>query len=192
MRSLARPLAGLVLIVAATAGVVVTTAGASAASCAEPSADAVDTSDVAFAGVVTNRSEPGDDVITTMKVDRVFKGDITRRVDVVSPADEADLSMTAGEGESLLVFGRLDDGEVTSSLCRSVSETTPGGSYREIVAELGAGTPPTAGYARAERRTLGLSYEQFSAGRAVLGALGLLVMGSIVFRAWRARRHTRD
>lgn len=188
MRWVARLLAGWAALVAATVGALVLSAAPAAASCTEPSADFLDTSDVAFSGVVASRRESGDVVITTVRADRVFKGEITQRVDVVSPADEVDSSMTAGRGTRLIVFGALDGTEVTSSLCRSV--TSPGTSYREILTELGAGTEPSAGYLKAERRTLGISYDQFSAGRAILGALGLSAMGYFLFRAWRARRRT--
>lgn len=188
MRVVPRLIAGLVLLVSATAGGLVLTAGPAAASCAEPSADFLDHSAVAFSGVVADRRESGDDVITTIKVDRVFKGEITRRVDVVSRAENVDYSVAAGVDTRVIVFGDLVDGEVTSNLCSTV--VGPGKAYREIVAELGDGTAPAAGYMKAERRTLGLTYEQFSAGRAILGALGLIALGYFVLRAWRARRRT--
>lgn len=36
-----------------------------------------------------------------------------------------------------------------------------------------------------------MTYDQFAAGRAILGAVGLAVLGYLVFRAWRARRRTK-
>lgn len=187
--TLARLLAGLAVLVSTTAGALVLTAGpAVACSCVEASIDLLDTHDVAFSGVVTSRREPGDDVILTLRTDRVFKGEVTKRVDVVGGGEGDTCSMAAQEGDRLLVFGSMVDAEVTSNLCLSV--TAPGKDYREIVAGLGEGTAPTAGYMKAERRTLGLTYEQFAAGRAILGALGLAVLGYFVFRAWRARRRT--
>lgn len=36
-----------------------------------------------------------------------------------------------------------------------------------------------------------MTYDEFSAGRAILGVLGLTAMGYGLFRAWRARRRTR-
>lgn len=192
MRLLARLVVGLVvglvMLVLTAVGMVFLTAAPATASCAEPSADFLDTSDVAFSGAVTGRREAGDDVITTVRVDQVFKGNVTRRVDVVSPADEVDSSLTDGSGNLVIVFGQLKAGEVTSSLCLSV--TGPGTYYREILADLGEGSSPTSGYMLAERRGLGLSHDQFSAGRAVLGALGLVSLAYFAFRAWRARRRT--
>lgn len=191
MRTLARLLAGLAVLVSTTAGALVLTAGpAAACSCVEPTIDLLDTHDVAFSGVVTNRREPGDEVILTLRTDRIFKGEVTKRVDVVSGGEGDTCSMEAQDGDRLLVFGSMVGAEVTSGLCGSV--TAPGKAYREIVAELGEGTAPTAGYMKAERRTLGLTYEQFAAGRAILGALGLAVLGYFVFRAWRARRRTKS
>lgn len=189
MIGLARLLAGLVMLVSTTAGALVLTAGpAAACSCAEASVDLLDTNDVAFTGVVTSLRESGGDVIVTLRTDRVFKGEVTKRVDVVGGGQRDTCAMEAQEGDRLLVFGAVVEGDVTSSLCGSV--TAPGKPYPEILAELGEGTAPTAGYMRAERRTLGLTYEQFAAGRAILGALGLAVLGFFVFRAWRARRRT--
>lgn len=189
MNLLARLLAGLVLLVSCTAGALLLTSGPATASCAEPSADHLETSDVVFSGVVSGLRESGGDRITTVRVDRVFKGDVTRRVDVASPADEGDYSMTAVEGDPLIVFGQLDDGEVSSSLCLSV--IGPDEYYYEpILAELGEGAAPAPGYTKAESRTFGLTHDQFAAGRAIIGAVGLIAVGFLAFRAWRTRRRT--
>lgn len=186
MRLRVRPLAGLLLVLSTLAGALVLIAGPVAASCTEPSVDFRDTRDVAFSGVVTKRSQSGDDLITTLRVDRVFKGDVTRRVDVVSPAEEVDLTMTAPIEEQAIVFADVVDNEVTSSLCMTV--VGPGKFYRDILADLGEGTEPSAGYMKAERRGFGLAFEEFSAGRAILGTLGLIGLGYFAFRAWRSRR----
>lgn len=189
MIGLARLLAGLVLLVSTTAGALVLTAGpAAACSCVGPSVDFLDTHDVAFSGVVTNRRASGDELILTLRADRVFKGEVTKRVDVVSGGAGDTCGLDAQDDDHLLVFGTLAKGEVTSNLCSSV--TAPDKAYREILVELGDGTAPTAGYMRAERRTLGLTHEQFAAGRAILGVLGLALLGYFAFRAWRARRRT--
>jgi hypothetical protein len=187
VRSLARLLAGLVLLVSVAGGALVLAAGPSAALCAQPSADFLDGSDVAFAGVVVGVRAAGDDIVTTVRVDRVFKGDITRRVDVVSRSDAEDSRITEGEGDDVIVFGQLVEGEVTSDSCRTVG---PGKDHDKVSSALGDGTEPSAGYLKAERPTLGLTYDQFSAARAIFGACALLGMGYIAFRAWRARRRT--
>ncbi|PUA82959.1 hypothetical protein [Nocardioides currus] len=161
-------------------------AAPAAASCAEPSVDFLDGSDVAFSGVVTERRTSGDDLVVTVKVDRAFKGDVRRRVDVVSRAQQED-AITADDGDRVVVFGTLVDGEVSSNGCSTI--VAPGRYYREVLADLGEGTTPPAGHLRADRG-LGLSYDQFRTGRAVLGVLGLAVMGFVAVRWWRARRRT--
>lgn len=182
-------LARLLLSIVATAGAVALSSGTAAASCAEPSADFLDTSDVVFSGVVSGLRQSGDDRITTVRVDRVFKGDVTKRVDVASPAGETDYAMTAAEGDPLIVFGERDGDEVSSSLCLSV--VGPDEYYYEpILAQLGEGTAPTPGYLKAESRSFGLTHDQFAAGRAIVGVVGLIALGFLAFRTWRARRRT--
>jgi hypothetical protein len=186
---LARLLVGLALLVSTTAGALVLTAApAAACSCVGPSTDLLDTHDVAFSGVVTNQRASGDELILTLRADRVFKGEVTRRVDVLGGDEGSTCRIEAGDDDRLLVFGTVAKGQVTSSLCSTV--TARDKAYRELRTELGEGTAPTAGYMEVERRPLGLTYEQFAAGRAVLGALGLILIGLLVFRAWRARRRT--
>lgn len=190
MKPLARLLGALVLLVSAVAGTLVLTSGPAAAGCAEPTFEMLEgvDSDLVFAGVVTSQMQKSDDVITTVRVDRVYKGEVTRRVDVVSSAEGANYSVDARAGDRLIVYGLLEDGEVTSSACRSVPES--GQYYEQLSTDLGEGTEPSPGYMKAERRTLGLSYDQFIAGRAVLGVVGLVFLGYFAFRFWRARRRT--
>ncbi|UUZ60981.1 hypothetical protein [Nocardioides sp. B-3] len=97
--------------------------------------------------------------------------------------------MTAVEGDQLIVFGQFEGGEVSSSLCQSVVGPDEF-YYKPILDELGVGTAPAPGYTKVEGRTLGLTHDQFSAGRAVLGVLGLSVPGFVLYRMWRARRRT--
>lgn len=186
---IARLLAALGLIVATIVGtVLITAAPASACSCVVPSIDFLDTHDVAFSGVVADRRTPGDEAILKVRTDRVFKGEVTQRIDVVGDSSDAACGLEAKSGDQVLVFGSLVDGEVTSNLCLTVS--APGESYSQLLAELGEGAEPTAGYMRVRRGALGLTYEQFLAGRAILGVLGLISLGYIAFQVWRARRRT--
>ena len=177
------------LLVTTTGGaLLVSAAPAAACSCTQPSAELLDTHDVVFSGVVTNRRESGGAGIVTLRTDRVFKADVSRRVDVVDEEPDSTCGLDAEEGDRLLVFGRLVDTEVTSNLCLIVSADDE--AYDEVLADLGEGTAPSPGYMEAERRALGLTYEQFSAGRAILGALGLTALAYFVLKAWRARRRT--
>ncbi|UUZ60982.1 hypothetical protein [Nocardioides sp. B-3] len=77
----------MALLLSGMIGTLLLTSAPANASCAEPSADHLDTSDVVFSGVVSGLRESGDDRITTVRVDRVFKGEVTKRVDVVSAGD---------------------------------------------------------------------------------------------------------
>ena len=187
--TVARLLAGLVLVVSTVAGALVLTSGpAVACSCVEPTAELLDSHDVAFSGVVAKRREVGGVAVVTFRTDRVFTGAVTRRVDVVGEEPDSTCDLAPRDGDRLLVLGQLVDGEVTSNRCLSVAAT--GEAADKILAELGEGSEPTEGYMKADRRGLGLSYEQFSAGRAVLGVLGLSAMAYFAFRAWRVRRRT--
>lgn len=187
MSPAARALGALLLLVSTALGAVVVAAGpASACSCVEPTPAFLDTHDVAFTGTVTDRRDPGDEVIVTVRTDRVFKGDVTRRVDVVGGSESDTCSLAAQDGDEVLVFGNLDDDEVSSGRCSTVT----GEQRRALVPDLGEGTAPAAGYLRAERRSWGLSHEQFAAGRAVLGVIGLVLLGWLAWRTWRARRRT--
>lgn len=181
MRWLGGLFAGSVVLVALTL-----VAGPASAACAEPSADLVDGSDVAFSGVVAELVRSGDRDIVTVRVDRAFKGEVSRRVDVVSQSDTED-PITAAERDDVIVFGTLEDGDVTSNGCATL--VAPGRDYRQVLSDLGAGTDPITGYQKADRG-LGLSFRQFSAGRAVLGVLGLGAGAFFAFRFWRARRRS--
>lgn len=183
MRLLARLLAGSILAALLS---LVLLAGPATAGCAEPSADLIDGSDVVFSGVATELVRSGDRDIVTVKVDSAFKGEVRRRVDVVSQTDAED-PITAATGDGVLVFGLLDDGDVTSNGCATL--VAPSKAYRQVLSDLGAGTDPIAGYQKADRG-IGLSFRQFSAGRAILGVLGLSAGAFFVFRFWRARRRT--
>lgn len=189
MIGLARLLAGLVLLVSTTAGALVLTAGpAAACSCVGASVDFLDTHDVAFSGVVKDQRVTGDHSVLTVSADRVFKGEVTRKVDIVGEREGSACGFESQVDDRVIVFADKGDPNLTGGLCATV--TAPSQSYRQLLDELGGGTEPTPGYQKAELKTLGLTYEQFVAGRAILGVLGLAVLGYFVFRAWRARRRT--
>lgn len=143
---------------------------------------------MAFSGVVAKLRESGGAPVVTFRAESVFKGEVTRRVDVVGGEEGDTCGLQPNEGDRLIVFGQLVEGEVRSNSCLAVP--TAGKAGRAILSELGEGTEPSPGYMSVERRSLGLSYEQFVAGRAVLGVLGLAFLAYFVFRAWRARRRT--
>ncbi|KRF37498.1 hypothetical protein [Nocardioides sp. Soil805] len=175
------------LLVPVLGAALVLTGPPAAASCAEPSAELADGSDLAFSGVVLDRSTSGGDPMVTVRVDRVFKGEVTRRVDVVSDASDDGYAIDADIDDEVVVFAQLVDDQVTSGLCTVV--VGPGTYYDRVLEDLGPGTAPSEGYTQAERS--GLTYDQWSMGRLVTGVLGLAVLGVVAWRslrAWRARR----
>lgn len=183
----ARLLAG-VLLAPALAGSLVLTAGpASARSCAEPSADLADGSDLVFSGVVVDRRTSGNDPVTTVRVERAYEGEVTRKVDVVSASSTPGYAVDAALDDEVVVFATLEGDEVVSDLCRVV--VGPGQPYDRVLRDLGEGTAPAEGYTQAERS--GLTYDQWQTGRLVTGVLGLGVMGVVAWRALRARRGRR-
>lgn len=188
MTPVPRVLAGVLLVVSVLAGSLALTAGPAAArSCAEPSADFADGNPLVFSGVVRDRRSSGESPVVTVRVDRVFKGDVTRRVDVVSDAPNPSYEITAGTDDAVVVFARLEGDEVTSDLCAVV--VGPGTYYDRVLRDLGEGTEPSPGYTRAD--SVGLTYDQWRTGRLVLGVLGLGFMAFFAFRAFRARQASR-
>lgn len=192
MSPLARLLAGALLLGAFLLGAVTaTTAPAAARSCAEPSADLAAGSDLVFSGVVRDRRTSGERPLVTVRVDQAFKGEVTRRIDVLSVSSDAGYEITAQVDDEVVVFARLEDGEVFSGLCTVV--VGPGRSYERVLRDLGAGTAPADGYLKAE--SAGLTYDQWKTGRFVFGLIGLSFMAFLGFRAvraWWARRRTSD
>lgn len=192
MTPVSRLLSAVLLVVTVLAASLALASGPAAArSCAEPSADFVDGSDLAFSGVVRDRRTSGDDPVVKVRVDRVFKGEVTRHVDVVSDAANPSYAITAEIDDEVVVFARREGDEVASDLCSVV--VGPGKPYDRLLRDLGEGAAPSDGYTKADRT--GLTYDQWATGRLVLGVLGLAVMAFFAFRAvrgWRARRRTSD
>ncbi|KRF00828.1 hypothetical protein ASG88_10390 [Nocardioides sp. Soil777] len=184
-----RALVGALMVVSVLAGSLVLTAGpATACTCAELSADLADGSDLVFTGEVEDSRSDG--AVQTVRVDEVFKGDVTRRVDVVNDIDGTCV-FEWPLGAQVLVFGNLERDEVRSSLCTSAVSTDEG--YRQVVQALGEGMEPSPGYTEAD--SVGLTYDQWRTGRLVFGVIGLTLMGFVAFRAFRAwwsRRRTTD
>ena len=191
MRLLARLVLGLAVILSTTAGVMVLTAGpAAACSCASQDVDDLSAgADVIFTGSVSKRAEYDDEAVLTVRVDQVFEGEVQRRTDVVGGVDGNMCGLDQREGDPIIVFGTLSDGEVSAGLCSSLHPLS-GPGYEKALVDLGEGAEPSPGYMKAERRGIGLSYDQFVAGRAILGVLGLLGLAYLGYRTWRVRRRT--
>lgn len=193
MSPLARLLAEALLLGTVLLGALATiTVPAAARSCAEPSADTLSAgSDLVFSGVVRDRRTSGDRPLVTVRVERAFEGEVTRRIDVLSVSSDAGDEITAQVDDEVVVFARLEDDEVVSGLCTVV--VGPGRAYERVLRDLGAGTAPADGYLRAE--PAGLTYDQWKTGRLVFGVIGLsftALFGFRAVRAWWARRRTSD
>jgi hypothetical protein len=188
----------LVLVVVALTTVVVSDASAHAACrCKDLSLpQQINNAGAVFSGTLTMASGPttsGDRQTMSydVKVDRVYKGDITSpRVTVKSDASEAACGLTGMTADTrYLFFVRVSDVDAADLFANSCGGTGPAKSARtqKIVALLGPGStpiPPTpeeatfTPVADAEPSTL----TQLAAPGAALvlvGLLGLMVFGAL-------------
>jgi hypothetical protein len=179
--TLARLLGGVLLVASLLVGSLALSAGPASASCAEPSADFADSSDLVFSGVVRDRGGGEEAPVVTVRVDRAFKGEVTRRVDVVSDGPNPSYEIDARAGDEVLVFARLRDGEVTSDLCSFVT----GPYVARVLRDLGEGAAPSPGHTQVEQE--GLTRDQWRTGRLVLGVVGLTFLAFLAYRALRGR-----
>jgi hypothetical protein len=114
----------------------------SACECKELSLeDALRRADVVFTGRVVGLGldyERGER-IATMKVDRVFKGDVSGRLRVVTALTEAACGYMFAREKTYVIFARAKAGRVATSLCEGNLVISPG----KWPAALGSGESPT-------------------------------------------------
>ena len=188
----------LVLVVLALTTVVVSDASAHAACrCKDLSLpQQVNNAGAVFSGTLTMASGPttsGDRQTMSydVKVDRVYKGDITSpRVTVKSDASEAACGLTGMTADTrYLFFVRVSEADAADLFANSCGGTGPAKSARtqKIVALLGPGStpiPPTpeeatfTPVAGAEPATL-TRLAAPGAAMVVVGLLGLMVFGAL-------------
>ena len=188
----------LVLVVVALTTVIVSDASAHAACrCKDLSLpQQVNNAGAVFSGTLTMASGPtttGDRQTMSydVKVDRVYKGDITSpRVTVKSDASEAACGLTGMTADTrYLFFVRVSDVDAADLFANSCGGTGPAKSARtqKIVALLGPGStpnPPTpeeatfTPVAGAEPATL-TRLAAPGAAMVVVGLLGLMVFGAL-------------
>ena len=188
----------LVLVVVALTTVVVSDASAHAACrCKDLSLpQQINNAGAVFSGTLTMASGPttsGDRQTMSydVKVDRVYKGDITSpRVTVKSDASEAACGLTGMTADTrYLFFVRVSDVDAADLFANSCGGTGPAKSARtqKIVALLGPGStpiPPTpeeatfTPVADAEPATL-TQLAAPGAAMVLVGLLGLMVFGAL-------------
>jgi hypothetical protein len=188
----------LVLVVVALTTVIVSDASAHAACrCKDLSLpQQVNNAGAVFSGTLTMASGPttsGDRQTMSydVKVDRVYKGDITSpRVTVKSDASEAACGLTGMTADTrYLFFVRVSEADAADLFANSCGGTGPAKSARtqKIVALLGPGStpnPPTpeeatfTPVAGAEPATL-TRLAAPGAAMVVVGLLGLMVFGAL-------------
>ena len=188
----------LVLVVVALTTVIVSDASANAACrCKDLSLpQQVNNAGAVFSGTLTMASGPttsGDRQTMSydVKVDRVYKGDITSpRVTVKSDASEAACGLTGMTADTrYLFFVRVSEADAADLFANSCGGTGPAKSARtqKIVALLGPGStpiPPTpeeatfTPVAGAEPATL-TRLAAPGAAMVVVGLLGLMVFGAL-------------
>ena len=188
----------LVLVVVALTTVIVSDASAHAACrCKDLSLpQQVNNAGAVFSGTLTMASGPttsGDRQTMSydVKVDRVYKGDITSpRVTVKSDASEAACGLTGMTADTrYLFFVRVSDVDAADLFANSCGGTGPAKSARtqKIVALLGPGStpiPPTpeeatfTPVADAEPATL-TQLAAPGAAMVLVGLLGLMVFGAL-------------
>jgi hypothetical protein len=84
--------------------------------------------DAAFAGTLLERREPppapiqssGDPVVLVFRVEQVYKGDLSGRVEVVTARDGASCGVSTAVGERIGLLLDRQDGAWRSSLCAQV------------------------------------------------------------------------
>ena len=179
----ARLLAVLGLLVGGL--VLATAAPANACSCVTDQPDQfAENSQFAFVGVLQQQRSNDYEVAHRFAVETVYKGDVHRTQDVVTPnLDEAGCGVEWEPGSQMVVLGYLDDeGRLASNLC-SGSGTTTDPADDAVVAALGTASAPLSGESLVEldRSTQDL-LRWFT---LALGVIGLAALGVLARRRWR-------
>ena len=161
---------------------------AAACSCVTDQAqELVDSAAVAFVGVLRSQRVGDDDVVHRFTVTTVYRGEVHRTQDVVTPTGgDAACGVEWKPGVRMVVLGYVDEASrVASNVC--TGSTMLGASADgPVVARLGTGSEPLAGEGLVE---LGISGGDAVRWLSVaLGAIVLTGVGRIALR----RRRTPD
>lgn len=121
-----------------------------ACSCRPPGtpAEELGQSDAVFRGTVVSVKAPSgpvtssaDNTTVTFSVSTVWKGQITQTGTISTPGSSASCGVTFEQGKEYVVYGRLNEGSLTTNLC---SRTGTIENATEDIAALGTGQPPSA------------------------------------------------
>lgn len=142
-----------------------------------------DEQDVAFVGVLKRQVSDDSKVISRVRVEEVFAGDVHRIQDVISGRDTCGVEWS--DGERVLVLGdRDEESRIVTGLCSSAVEGDE--QYDAALARLGEGTEPMAGSDLVERD--GWFVRDYAWIKLVVGLIGLAALGVIAARWQRTRR----
>lgn len=143
-----------------------------------------DEQDVAFVGVLKRQVSDDSKVISRVRVEEVFAGNVHRTQDVISPRAST-CGVEWSDGERVLVLGDRDqESRIVTGLCSSAVEGDE--EYDAALARLGEGAEPLAGSDLVERD--GWFVGDYAWIKLVVGLIGLAALGVIAARWLRARR----
>ncbi len=150
----------------------------------------VQRADYAFSGTTTKVRGSDDEAIYRFSVDTVYRGDVRRTQDVVTPVAPGDAVSSCESrlpvGGSWLMLGSVDDeGRLTFGRCQDPPWSLDDPFTDTLVTALGTGSEPIAGkdlveidrVRRDDLRWVGLG----------AGVIGLTVLGWVVLRRRRPR-----
>lgn len=170
-----------------------------ACSCRPPGTPAQELgqADAVFLATVVDVNAPSgpirssaDSTTVTLDVAKVWKGQVTRTLVLITPGSSASCGVSFEQGKAYVVYGRVSEGALTTNLC---SRTRPIGDATEDLAALGPGQPPEANIAvPPQLPATGTAGSAEGAGRVqlLLVAFGLLAVGSGVMISAVMRRRT--
>ncbi|SDY77193.1 hypothetical protein [Tessaracoccus flavus] len=181
-------LIALVMVLSGVTLAVVPAAPAVACSCAVSStAEYAERADLVAVGTITGREVPenatssADDATWTVEIDKVYKGDATPTVPVLTALEGPSCGWDhVSSGQTIILFANLDGEDVRSDLCSGTGAFTPE-LDAELATLLGSPAAPTEAPAAAPDEG-GLET------RTVVG-LALLIAAAVVLVAGAARRH---
>lgn len=107
-----------------------------------PPAEALGQSDSVFSGTVSAVQPGNGGVLVTFDVARIWKGPQDAQLTLATPADSASCGVEFAAGTEYLVYGRAEDGQLTTNLC---SRTAPLANAGDDITALGEGAAPTGG-----------------------------------------------